>query len=107
MLFPEVEEVAESLEKVKIIETPKTQEFQPKKPSEKPAQDQSVTKKLTETTDPDKKLKNLKKRLREVETLEEKIKNGTLVKPEPEQLIKIKRKNDLLMQIHELEKQLQ
>ncbi|XP_050310994.1 partner of Y14 and mago [Anthonomus grandis grandis] len=60
-----------------------------------------------EATDPAKKLKNLKKRLREVESLEEKVKSGALAKPEPEQLAKIKRKNDLLMQIAELEKQVQ
>jgi partner of Y14 and mago protein len=57
-------------------------------------------------TDPAKKLKNLKKRLREVETLEEKLKSGLIPKPEPEQLAKIQRKNDLLMQIRELEKQI-
>lgn len=57
-------------------------------------------------TDPTKKLKNLKKRLREVELLEEKLKGGSIVKPEPEQLLKIQRKTDLLIQIDELEKQI-
>lgn len=60
---------------------------------------------LQEATDPAKKLKNLRKRLREVEALEEKVKSGTIAKPEPEQLAKINRKNDLLVQIRELEKQ--
>lgn len=60
-----------------------------------------------EAIDPAKKLKNLKKRLREVEALEEKIKSGAVSKPEPEQLAKINRKNDLLVQIRELEKQVQ
>lgn len=60
---------------------------------------------LPEATDPAKKLKNLRKRLREVEALEEKVKSGTIAKPEPEQLAKINRKNDLLVQIRELEKQ--
>ncbi|XP_044759682.1 partner of Y14 and mago [Coccinella septempunctata] len=55
---------------------------------------------------PEKKIKNLKKKVREIEALEEKLKNGTITKPEPEQLQKIKRKNDLLLQIHELEKSL-
>lgn len=73
---------------------------------EKPAQLQPTTKNSADTTDPEKKLKNLKKRLREIESLEEKIKNRSLVKPEPEQVTKIKRKNDLLLQIHELEKQI-
>lgn len=54
----------------------------------------------------DKKIKNLKKKVREIEALEEKLKNGSVTKPEPEQLQKIKRKNDLLLQIHELEKTL-
>lgn len=56
------------------------------------------------TTDPAKKLKNLKKRLREVEALEEKLKSGLIPKPEPEQLAKIQRKSDLILQIIELEK---
>lgn len=60
-----------------------------------------------EATDPAKKLKNLKKRLREVEALEEKIKSGAVAKPEPEQLVKINRKNELLFQIREVEKQMQ
>lgn len=62
---------------------------------------------LQEATDPAKKLKNLRKRLREVEALEEKVKNGIITKPEPEQLAKINRKNDLLVQIRELEKEVQ
>ncbi|KAL3272860.1 hypothetical protein HHI36_014321 [Cryptolaemus montrouzieri] len=55
----------------------------------------------------EKKIKNLKKKLREIEALEEKLKNGSIAKPEPEQLQKVKRKNDLLMEIHQLEKSLQ
>ncbi|CAG9763229.1 unnamed protein product [Ceutorhynchus assimilis] len=93
-----------------------TQEDKPeKKPSKKKVkskieeinkilQSTSLESKPQETTDPAKKLKNLKKRLREVENLEDKIKSGTLAKPEPEQLAKINRKNDLLVQIRELEK---
>ncbi|XP_045477351.1 partner of Y14 and mago [Harmonia axyridis] len=54
----------------------------------------------------EKKIKNLKKKVREIEALEEKLKSGSITKPEPEQLQKIKRKNDLLMQIRELEKTL-
>lgn len=67
----------------------------------------SVKKEETAEVTPDKKIKNLKKKIREIEQLEEKIKNGTLAKPEPEQMSKIKRKNDILMQIHQLEKLLQ
>lgn len=93
------------LDNLKLVEVPKLSEIKPKKPSDKFAQ--SSAKNSVETTDPEKKLKNLKKRLREIESLEEKVKNGIVAKPEPEQLAKIKRKNDLLLQIHELEKQLQ
>ncbi|XP_022916347.1 partner of Y14 and mago [Onthophagus taurus] len=60
--------------------------------------------KKEEPTDPTKKLKNLKKRLREVEALEEKVKNGELSKPDPDQLKKINRKSELMLQIYELEK---
>ncbi|KAJ3645841.1 hypothetical protein Zmor_023467 [Zophobas morio] len=89
-----------------------------KQPKKKNKKVEEVTKQLENTTisektkdtpaqtDPAKKLKNLKKRLREVEALEEKLKNGLIPKPEPEQLTKIQRKNDLLMQIRELEKQI-
>lgn len=59
-----------------------------------------------QATDPAKRLKNLKKRLREVEALEEKLKKGEITKPEAEQLAKIQRKKDLLMEIHQLEKQI-
>ncbi|XP_057671909.1 partner of Y14 and mago [Diorhabda carinulata] len=91
-----IEEVGKLLNSVKLTDTPKQKDAKPIKKEQK-----------NEGGDPEKKLKNLKKRLREVESLEEKIKNGTLAKPEPEQLVKVKRKNDLILQIHELEKQLQ
>ncbi|KAJ8981176.1 hypothetical protein NQ317_017269 [Molorchus minor] len=39
-----------------------------------------------------KKLKNLRKKVREIECLEEKLKNGLISKPEPEQMSKIKKK---------------
>lgn len=90
-LFLEVEEITKALDKVKIIET-KAEVI-----------DKSTNQ---ESTDPVKKLKNLKKRLREVESLEEKLKNGQITKPEPEQLTKVKRKNDILMQIRQMEKEL-
>ncbi|CAH1984242.1 unnamed protein product [Acanthoscelides obtectus] len=101
-----VEDVTNQLENVKLSSKP-AQKNEPKMPV-KPVQTSADTSKSADTaTDPQKKLKNLKKRLREVESLEEKLKNGTIMKPEPEQLAKVKRKNDLLLQIHELEKQVQ
>lgn len=76
-----VEEVTKQLENVKIVQEQKTID-----------------------TDPAKRLKNLKKKLREIEALEEKLKKGEITKPEPEQLAKVKRKNDLLMEINQVEK---
>nr|CAI5824209.1 unnamed protein product [Callosobruchus analis] len=101
-----VEDITNQLENMKLSSKP-PQKNESKK-SEKPAQSSTDVSKSADTaTDPQKKLKNLKKRLREVEALEEKLKNGSISKPEPEQLAKVKRKNDLLLQIHELEKQVQ
>ncbi|KAG5899766.1 hypothetical protein JTB14_006103 [Gonioctena quinquepunctata] len=100
-----VHEVTDIMEKIKLVEAHPAENKSKKR--DKAPQESGDSNKTTETTDPQKKLKNLKKRLREVEALEEKIKSGTLAKPEPEQLAKIKRKNDLIMQIHELEKHLQ
>lgn len=61
---------------------------------------------MQESTDPAKRLKNLKKRLREVEALEEKVKKGEISKLDPDQVKKINRKTELVFQIHELEKKL-
>ncbi|KAF7286120.1 hypothetical protein GWI33_007765 [Rhynchophorus ferrugineus] len=93
-----IEEINKILESTKISEKSKKQKETEKVPTKSQPQ---------ETIDPAKKLKNLKKRLREVEALEEKVKSGALAKPEPDQLAKINRKNDLLVQIRELEKQVQ
>ncbi len=60
---------------------------------------------VSASTDPAKKLKNLKKKLRDTEVLEEKIKKGELKNPDKDQLEKIKRKKDVLKEIQELEKQ--
>ncbi|CAG9864469.1 unnamed protein product [Phyllotreta striolata] len=89
------EDLDKSLSDLKLADGPKQKG--PKK----------ADKEVPEASDPQKKLKNLKKRLREVEALEEKIKSGAVAKPEPEQLAKVKRKNDLILQIHDLEKLLQ
>lgn len=97
----ESEDFEKQLANLKLIDAPKKKEPKLAKNENKTAQEPQ------ESTDPQKKLKNLKKRLREVESLEEKIKNGTLAKPEPEQLAKVKRKNDLIVQIHDLEKLMQ
>ncbi|XP_037934487.1 partner of Y14 and mago-like [Teleopsis dalmanni] len=48
-------------------------------------------------------LKKLRKKLREIEATEEKIKSGALKKPDKDQLDKIKKKKDVIKQIKELE----
>lgn len=55
-------------------------------------------------TDPVKRLKNLRKKLREIETLEEKIKSGLLKTPDKDQKEKMSKKNDIIKEIELLEK---
>ncbi|GJQ83896.1 putative regulator of the exon junction complex (EJC) [Trypoxylus dichotomus] len=99
-----VETVAKQISDLKISEPPKPAKTNTTNVSAKvPSENQGNTQ---EAADPAKKLRNLKKRLREVEALEEKVKNGELTKPDPDQMKKINRKADLLVQIHDLERQL-
>lgn len=55
------------------------------------------------TTDPAKKLRNLKKKLRDIEALEAKLQAGEVKEPEESQLEKIARKGDVLRDIVDLE----
>ncbi|ENN71265.1 partner of Y14 and mago [Dendroctonus ponderosae] len=96
-----IDQINKILESARISDGPSDQK------SPKVIAPKSPPTQTPEATDPAKKLKNLKKRLREVEALEEKIKSGAVAKPEPEQLLKINRKNELLFQIRDLEKQVQ
>ena len=57
-------------------------------------------------TDPAKKLRNLRKKLRDIEALEKKLEEGIISKPEPEQLEKVSRKIQVEAEIDELERQL-
>ena len=57
-------------------------------------------------TDPAKKLRNLKKKLRDIEALEAKLSSGEITSPEPEQLEKVARKPDVMKDIAALEKQI-
>ena len=56
------------------------------------------------TQNPAKKLRNLKKKLRDIEALEAKI-NSKEVQPEPEQLEKVARKGEVMREIADFEKQ--
>ncbi len=53
--------------------------------------------------DPAKKLRNLRKKLRDIEALEKKLASGELTNPEPEQLEKVARKIKVEKEIAELE----
>jgi len=55
-------------------------------------------------TDPAKKLRNLRKKLRDIEALEARLNSGEIVNPEPEQVEKIARKEDVIKEISALEK---
>lgn len=93
----EVKAIAESLSKTKL-DWPGKEAGSSKKPVEAPD--------LTGAgTDPAKKLKNLKKKLREIEALELKVKSGE-VKPDKDQVEKIGRKDALVEQITEMEAEL-
>ena len=53
--------------------------------------------------DPAKKLRNLRKKLRDIETLEKKLADGSVANPEPEQLEKVARKPVMIEEIVALE----
>lgn len=72
-------------------------------PAQVPAANQEKVETST-STDPAKRLKNLKKKLRDIETLESKVKSGELKNPDKDQLEKIKRKKDVTKEIADLEK---
>jgi len=58
----------------------------------------------TSSTDPAKKLRNLRKKLRDIEALETKLKSGEVKNPEPEQLEKLARRPQVEEEIRALEK---
>lgn len=65
---------------------------------EEPSQPSSST-----CADPAKKLRNLRKKLRDIEQLKRRIESGELANPEPEQLEKVARQEEIEAQIEELE----
>lgn len=54
--------------------------------------------------DTEKRIKGLRKKIREIESLEEKIRSGLLKNPEKEILEKMRRKNEIMNEIKTLEK---
>lgn len=105
LFVTDITEVTNQLQDIDLAVKPK-QNISDSSTSEK-LKENCKSDNISAIIDPTKKLKNLRKKLREVETLEEKIEKGLISKPEQEQITKIKRKNEILMQIHTLEKQLQ
>ncbi|XP_075978061.1 partner of Y14 and mago [Anticarsia gemmatalis] len=55
-------------------------------------------------SDPAKRLKNLRKKLRDIESLEEKIKSGVFKNPDKDQKEKLSKKTDIIKEIELLEK---
>lgn len=54
--------------------------------------------------DPARKLRNLRKKLRDIEALEARLESGEIAMPEPEQLEKVSRKPNVMEEIAALEK---
>ena len=54
-------------------------------------------------TETEKKLRNLRKKLKQIEDIEKRIKSGELAKPEKEQLEKVAKKEALISEIEDLE----
>ncbi|KAF5293777.1 hypothetical protein FQA39_LY03262 [Lamprigera yunnana] len=99
-----VEEISKQMEQVKITDAPKKSKTKKAKAPSNIEETQNEEKQNgSKDVDPVKRLRNLKKRLREIEDLEEKLNKGLIAKPEPEQLTKVLRKNFLQKQIKELE----
>ncbi len=67
---------------------------------------QGASQEDAQVVDPEKKLKNLKKKLRQIEGLEAKINSGELKNPETAQLEKVAKKQEVIDAIEDLELEL-
>ncbi|XP_014227844.1 partner of Y14 and mago [Trichogramma pretiosum] len=90
---PKVEEKT----KPKVDEKTKTKVEVPKTPVPEQTEDKATA------VDPVKRLKNLRKKIREIESLAKKIKNGEIKNPDKEMLDKVSRKSEIQKEIKKLE----
>ena len=109
-----VASVTEDLAKATLTEEPsatkklQTDNEKPKAFSDKsksvtaPAGSGTPNKQIS-TVDPLKRLKNLRKKIREIESLEKKIKSGEIKNPDKEMLEKVSRKAEIQQEVKELE----
>jgi len=79
----------------------------PKASNFPPSQSKSTAPPSTSTTDPLKRLRYLRKKLKDIEALELKISSGELQNPEKEQVEKIERKDEVLDEMEELNAQIE
>lgn len=106
------EPIAEGLSKITISEPEFHKEVSAHMDKSLPTAKQITTNNVTKdnsntaqktTTDPQKRLKNLRKKIREIEMLEDKIKTGALKSPDKEILEKVARKTEVSKEIKRLE----
>lgn len=91
-------EATAQVEAAKVTEAMLKMDFK-----EAPATEASNSQPANGPSDTLKKLRNLKKKVKQIEELEAKIKSGELKNPEKEQLAKLSKKQSVLQQIEELE----
>lgn len=95
---PKVDDLTSDVEKLNISISNK---------SSTTASENSAPKSQPITTDPAKRLRNLKKKIRDINALKQKIESGELANPDKDQLEKIARKGAIESEIEELELELE
>lgn len=63
----------------------------------------SISSNSVSTAEPAKRIKNLRKKLRDIETLEDKIKSGVVTNPDKDQKEKLSKKIEIIKEIESLE----
>ena len=102
------ERITEDLAKTTVSEPeqkkePVSQNSKVQNSENSPPKPSAVNQSESTALEPQKRLKNLRKKVREIETLEEKIKAGTLQNPEKDILEKLARKAEISKEIKRLE----